>query len=80
MPIESITLHCVRKDGRRETTELSGHTMSDARELAKWVLTHWNGVYSEIDICADDRTVETVRNSNVPSPVGRHKFYIQVVF
>jgi hypothetical protein len=37
MPIESITLHCVRKDGRRETTELPGHTMSDARELAKWV-------------------------------------------
>ena len=58
------------KDGRRETTELPGHTMSDARELAKWVLNHWNGVYAEIDICADDKTVETVRNPNAPSPVG----------
>lgn len=70
MPIESITLHCVRKDGRRETTELSGHTMTDARELAKWVLNHWNGVYAEVDICVDDRTVERVRNPAVPSSVG----------
>jgi hypothetical protein len=71
MPVESIiTLRCVRRDGMRESTELSGHTMSDARELAKWVLNHWNGVYAEIDICADDKTVETVRNPNAPSPVG----------
>ena len=74
MPIESITLHCVRKDGRRETTELSCHTMSDARELAKWVLTHWNDVYTEVDICAENGTVETIRNSVVASPVGRRKF------
>ena len=71
MPIESITLHCVRKDGTRETTVLSGHTMSDARELANWVLNHWNGVYTEIDICADDGTVETVRSPKVPSSVRR---------
>ena len=71
MPIESsITLLCIRKDGRRERTELSGHRMSDARELAKWVLNHWNSVYTEIDICTDDGTVETVRNPNVASPVG----------
>jgi hypothetical protein len=70
MPIESITLHCVRKDGRRETTELPGHTMSDARGLAKWVLNHWNGVYTEVDICAEDGTVETIQNPSEPSPVG----------
>ena len=76
MPIESIILHCVRKDGRRETTELSGHTMTDARELAKWVLNHWNGVYAEVDICADDGTVETVRNPirAIPSWDGMRRF------
>jgi hypothetical protein len=71
MPIESITLHCVRKDGRRETTEVSGHTMSDARELAKWVLNHWNSVYTEVDICTEDGTVETIRSHGAPSPVRR---------
>jgi len=76
MPIESIILHCVRKDGRRETTELPGHTMSDVRELAKWVLNHWNDVYSEVDICADDGTVETVRNPirAIPSWDGMRRF------
>jgi hypothetical protein len=67
----TITLHCVRKDGSRETTVLSGHTMSDARELAKWVLNHWNGVYTEVDICTQNGTVERVLKSDVPSPVRR---------
>jgi hypothetical protein len=71
MPIESITIHCVRKDGRRETTELSSHTMSDARELANWVLNHWSGVYTEVDICTEDGTVETIRSPGVPSPVRK---------
>jgi hypothetical protein len=70
MPIEStITLHCVRKMEGAKPPSFPA-TMSDARELAKWILNHWNGVYTEIDICADDRTVETVRNPTVPSPVG----------
>jgi hypothetical protein len=66
----TITLDCVRKDGRRERTKISDHTMSDARELAEWVLYAGNGLYTEIDICADDGTVETIRNPNVPSAVG----------
>ena len=71
MDIEpTITLYCVRKDGRRERTTISGHTMSDARELAEWLLYTGNGLYTEIDICTEDGTVETVRNPNVPSSVG----------
>jgi hypothetical protein len=66
----TITLECVRKDGRRERTKISEHTMCDARELAEWVLYAGKGYYTEIDICTDDGTVETVRNPNVPSPVG----------
>jgi len=34
----TITLYCVRKDGRRERTKISDHTMADARELAEWLL------------------------------------------
>jgi hypothetical protein len=66
----TIILCCVRKDGRRERTKISDHTMCDARELAEWVLYCGNGIYTEVDICTDDGTVETVRNPVVASPVG----------
>jgi hypothetical protein len=66
----TITLDCVRKDGRRERTKISDHTMCDARELAEWLLYTGNGLYTEVDISTEDGTVETVRNPNVPSPVG----------
>jgi hypothetical protein len=66
----TITLHCVRKDGRRERTKISDHTMADARELAEWLLYAGNGLYTQVDICTEDGTVETVRNPAVPSPVG----------
>jgi hypothetical protein len=71
MDIEStITLYCVRKDGRRERTKISDHTMSDARELAEWLLYTGNGLYVEVDISTEDGTVETVRSHGVPSTVG----------
>jgi hypothetical protein len=66
----TITLHCVRKDGRRERTKISDHTMADARELAEWLLYTGNGLYTEVDICTEDGTVETVRNRTLPSLVG----------
>jgi hypothetical protein len=66
----TITLDCVRKDGRRERNKISDHTMCDARELAEWLLYTGNGLYTEIDICAEDGKVETVRSPAVPSPVG----------
>ena len=34
----TITLHYVRKDGKRERTKFAHHTLSEARELAQWVL------------------------------------------
>jgi hypothetical protein len=71
MDIEpAITLYCVRKDGRRERTKISYHTLSEARELAQWLLYCGNGIYTEVNICTDDETVETVRNPAVASPVG----------
>lgn len=71
MDIEpSITFYCVRKDGRRERTTISDHTMSDARELAQWLLYTGNGLYTEVDIYTEDGTVETVRNPAVKHPVG----------
>jgi hypothetical protein len=53
----TITLFCVRKDGRRERTKISEHTMSDARELAKWLLYSGNGLYTAVDICTEDWNV-----------------------
>ena len=65
----TITLYCVRKDGRRERTKISDHTMADARELAEWLLYTGNGLYTEVDICTEDGTFETIRNPAVSSAV-----------
>ena len=71
MDIErTITLHYVQKDGRREKTKLSHHTMDEARNIAKAMLHAGNGLYTEVDICTDDETIETIRNLAVPPEVG----------
>ena len=67
----TITLHYVQKDGRRERTKLTHHTMDEARKVAKAVLHVGNGLYTEVDICTEDGTVETIQNRNVVSPVGK---------
>ena len=56
-----ITLHCIRKDGRRETTKLRDHPLCDARELARWVMHIGNGLYTEVHICIADGIVETIQ-------------------
>jgi hypothetical protein len=66
----TITLYCIRKDGRRERTKISHHTMADARELAEWMLFIGNGMYTEVDICTENGTFETIRSPAVESPVG----------
>jgi hypothetical protein len=61
----TITLHYVQKDGRRERTKLTHHTMAEARQVAKAVLHVGNGVYTEVDICSEDGTIETIQNPAV---------------
>ena len=63
----TITLHCISKNGRRDTTKLTHHTLPVAREVAKWVLQAGNGRYSEIDVCTEDGKSETIR-STAPAP------------
>jgi hypothetical protein len=58
----TITLHYVQKDGRRERTKLTHHTMDEARNIAKAMLHAGNGLYTEVDICAEDGTIETIQN------------------
>lgn len=65
----AITFHCIRKDGKLETTGLTHHTLSDARELAKWVLHIGNGLYTRVEICTEDGVVETVQNPAAAPPV-----------
>src|SRR5712675_1470735 len=59
----TITLHCVRKNGSHERTKLSLRSVSEAREVAKRLLRLGNGLYSEVDICTEDGTIETIMNS-----------------
>ena len=66
----TITLHYIQKDGKRERTTLTHHTTFEAREIAKWVLHVGNGLYTEVDICTEDGTIETIQNPAVASPVG----------
>jgi hypothetical protein len=66
----TITLHCFRRDGKRERTKLAHQTLADARVLAKWVLQAGNGFYTEIDICTEHGTIETIQNPATTSLVG----------
>jgi hypothetical protein len=65
----TITLHYVQKDGRRERTKLTDHTMAEARKVAKAMLHAGNGLYTEVQICTEDGTIETIQNPATPSPV-----------
>jgi hypothetical protein len=58
----TITLHYVQENGRRERTRLTHHNMAEARKVAKAVLHAGNGLYSEVDICSEDGTIETIQN------------------
>jgi two-component system, chemotaxis family, response regulator Rcp1 len=58
----TITLHCVRKNGSHERTKLSLRSVSEAREVAKRLLRLGNGLYTEVDICTEDGTIETIAN------------------
>ena len=63
----TITLHCRLKNGRRETAQLTHHTLPVAREVAKWVLQAGNGLYTEVDLCTEDGNSETIRSTAPPA-------------
>jgi hypothetical protein len=67
----TITLQYVQKDGKRERTKLTHHTLAEARQVAKAVLHVGNGLYTEVDICAEDGTIESIQNPATPSLLGR---------
>jgi chemotaxis family two-component system response regulator Rcp1 len=62
----TLSLDCIRKNGRRETTKLPVRSLPEARELAKRVLHLGNGLYAKVDICTEDGTIETIWNNAVP--------------
>src|ERR1700722_9580803 len=62
----TLSLDCIRKNGRRETTKLPVRSLPEARELAKRVLHLGNGLYAKVDICTEDGSIETIWNNAVP--------------
>jgi len=66
----TITLHYVQKNGRRERTKLTHHTMTEARQVAKAVLHIGNGLYTEVDICTEDGAIERIQKYEGASLVG----------
>jgi hypothetical protein len=67
----TITLQYVQKDGKRERTKLTHHTLAEARQVAKAVLHVGNGLYTEVDICSENGTIERIQNPATPSLLGR---------
>jgi chemotaxis family two-component system response regulator Rcp1 len=63
----TLTLHCVRKNGRRERTKLSLATLSEARDVAQRILRLGGALYEEVDICTENGTIETIQNPNLPA-------------
>jgi two-component system, chemotaxis family, response regulator Rcp1 len=61
----TIHLHCIRKNGRLETTTLTHHTLPLARELAKRVLQAGDELYTKVHICTEDGYVETIDKDTV---------------
>jgi hypothetical protein len=61
----TINLQYVQKDGRRERTKLTHHTMAEARKVAKAMLHAGHGLYTEVNISTGDGTVETIQNPAV---------------
>jgi hypothetical protein len=66
----TITLHYVGKDGRRERTKLTHHTLSEACAEAKAILHAAHGLYTEVDVCTEDGQIERIQNPALASPVG----------
>ena len=60
----ALTLHCVRKNGRREETKLSLATLTEAREVAQRILRLGGSLYEEVDICTENGAIETVHNAD----------------
>jgi CheY-like chemotaxis protein len=59
----TLTLYCRRTNGRREKTELTHLTLSEARALAQRVLAIGKGLYTEVEICANEGIIETIKDS-----------------
>ncbi len=69
MPKYDSLLHPER--WKAEQAKLEHQTLADARELAIWVLQAGNGLYTEVDICSEDGTIETIPNAAVAAPSGK---------
>jgi hypothetical protein len=59
---QTITLHFLRNDGRRERTKLMHHSLEQARQYADWVFRQSAGLYTDANICLEDGYIETVQN------------------
>src|SRR6266852_1887249 len=58
-----------RWTARKNQTD-SPYTMDEARKVAKAVLHAANGLYTEVDICNADGTIERIQDSAVFADVG----------
>lgn len=55
-----ITLYFIRNDGRREKATLRHQSLSEAHTAAEDMLRRGAGLYTEVEICAEDRCAETI--------------------
>ena len=65
----TLTLQCVRVDGGREKTKPLSLTLSEAREVASRMLRLGKGRYTDVDICDDQGTIESLHKPATPCEI-----------
>lgn len=59
----TITLRCLRDNGRIESTKLERLSLDEAHEMAERILEIGNGLYTEVEIRTESGNIETIRKS-----------------
>ena len=78
MENREITLHCIRNDGRRESTKLERLRLDGAHRMAERILQIGNGLYSEVEICTENGCIETIHMDDVIAATGSKVWSIRL--
>jgi hypothetical protein len=70
MENRTITLRCLRRDGRRESTKVERLDLHEAHDMAERILQIGNGLYARVEICTDGGCIETVQKEDTVDPIN----------
>jgi hypothetical protein len=68
----TITIHGITQDGKHEGTKLRLRTVAEARQVAQRVLRIGRSLYTQVAICDDEGTIETIHDRSRERDVNHH--------